>query len=331
MVTDALRPRRRPPPLKAGDGVALFSPSSHTRRGDEPLIEEAAKVLEGWGLIPKRPPFPQPRHLYLAGTDQQRAAEFQSLYCDPEIKALFATRGGYGTARMLPLLDESRIAQAPPKPVVGMSDISALHAYLDRVAGVAAVHGPCLAAPGHGASPARKDNEAWLRDLLFQEESHTPPDSLPCKLLHRPAEWEGKTISGDGVLIGGNLTVLASLLATPWDLDTRGAILFLEEVNEAPYRIDRDLTHFMQAGKFDSLAGIVFGHLDGCDLDPPGLLERMLRDVFAEAPYPVATGLGAGHGAVNLALPLGAPATLRFPSGTQGPQAVEDGILAFAP
>lgn len=297
-------PLRPLPALVPGDTVALFSPSSHAGREGEAPLHAARALLEGLGLRPLPLAEHQPRHLYLAGTDAERAQAFQALYCDPAIKALFATRGGYGAARMLPHLDPARIAAAPPKPVVGMSDVVALFACLHAVAGVGALHGPCLAAPGFQSSPEQAANLDSLRAWLFQ-----PPlgEARPCTLLHAGA---GGPVAGR--LVGGNLAVLASLLGTPWALETNGCLLFLEDVNEPPYRIDRYLTQFRQAGRLDGVAGVVFGHLQNCDTDPPGLLHDVLRDLFADAPYPVATGLVAGHGPHNRTLPLGRRAELAW-------------------
>ena len=216
---------------------------------------------------------------------------------------------------MLPHLDAARIAAAPPKAVVGMSDVVALFAYLDAVAGVGAVHGPCLAAPSAMASPHEAENLSDLQALLFQPER---PTALACTLLHAAA-GAGEAA---GRLVGGNLAVLASLLGSPWALRTQGCLLFLEDVNEPPYRVDRYLTQFRAAGRLDGVAGIVFGHLQNCDGDPPGLLADVLCDLFADAPYPVATGLLAGHGDRNRALPLGRQARLQWDAAAAGTPAL---------
>lgn len=301
---DVRPPLKIPPSLQPGDRVALFSPGAHEGRHPPQWRQEAITLLQDWALNPLPAPDSLPRHLYLAGADQERAAAFQALYTDPQVKALFATRGGYGTARMLPWLDARAIAAAPVKAVVGMSDVSALFAYLHAVAGAGAVHGPCLAAPGLHDAARREDTLASLRQLLIDP---SPPPAYPCHWLHRPG---GVAAGFQGPLLGGNLTVLASQLGTPWGLNTQGAILFLEDVNEAPYRVDRCLNQFRQAARFEGLAGLVLGHFSGCDEEPPGLLEAVLRDLFAEAPFPVAWGLQAGHGDLNRALPLGRLARL---------------------
>jgi len=298
-----------PPLLKPGDRVALFNPGAHGGKFPPEWPGKALDVLESWGLQPEARPREAPRHLYFSATDPQRAEAFQTLYCDGEIKALFAGRGGYGTARMLPLLDAGGIAAAAPKAVVGMSDVSALLAYLHGVAGVGVIHGPCLAAPGVFDSPQGPDNLAHLRALLFNS---APPPPYPCTVLHAPSQGAFRVT---GPLLGGNLTVLAAGLGTPWALNTRGAILFFEDVNEAVYRVDRCLTQLGQAGRLDHIAGLIFGSLPGRQDEPPGLLEAALGDLFADAPFPVAVGLPAGHGPLNRALPLGRTAALAADSG----------------
>jgi muramoyltetrapeptide carboxypeptidase len=304
-----------PPALAPGDAVALVSPSSHAGHGGAASLQAAQAILEGWGLRPLPLAEPQPRHLYLAGSDTQRAEAFQRLYCDGSVKALFAARGGYGAARMLPFLDAARIRAAAPKLVVGMSDVVALFAWLHAEAGLGVLHGPCLAAPSFTESPQRAENLDDLRGWLF---GPPPQARLECTLLHAPAgagaHGTGAGGSVAGRLVGGNLAVLASLLGTPWALETQGCLLFLEDVNEQPYRVDRYLTQLRLAGRLDGVAGVVFGHMQRCDSDPPGLLHDVLRDLFRDAPYPVATGLPAGHGARNRTLPLGRPAELTWPA-----------------
>jgi muramoyltetrapeptide carboxypeptidase len=294
----------RPPLLKPGDRAALISPSSHQGRSPKSYLPDAMLVLAGWGLAVEPLPEEEPRHLYLAGTDAQRAEAFQRLYLDPGIRALFITRGGYGAARILPLLDAERIAAAPAKAVVGFSDATALFAWLHAVAGVQTVHGPALAAPGALTSPSREENLASLHRLLF-EPGRAPDFTLRHLAGPRPA---GPL---RGRMIGGCLSVLQSTLGTPWAPDPRGAILFLEEVGESPYRIDRMLTHFRHAGLFAGLRAIVFGHLERCEGESPGLLRETLQDVFASEAFPVYEGMAAGHGEPNLAFPLGAEAELR--------------------
>lgn len=311
---------RMPAALAPGDEVALFSPSSHTGRGREALLPAAVKILEGWGLRVRPLPAEPARHLYLAGTDAHRAEAFAALYRDPALKALFATRGGYGAARMLPYLEAAGVADllrtAPPKAVVGMSDVAALFAWLHR-AGLGTLHGPCIAAPAFDESPAREADLADLHACLF---GPTAGRAYPCTVLH-PGAGPGAAGPGRGRLVGGNLAVLAAGMGTPWALETAGCVLFLEEINEAPYRVDRTLTQLRQAGRFEGLAALVFGQMVGCDGEPPGLLRQVLSDLFQGAPFPVYEGLPAGHGSPNRTLPLGAVARLEWAAPREGAEA----------
>lgn len=301
------QPLRRAPLLKAGDRVALISPSSHQGRSPQSFLPDAMIVLAGWGLEVQPLPDQEPRHLYFAGPDAQRAESFQRLYFDPTLKALFITRGGYGAARLLPLLDAKRFRTAPPKHVVGFSDATSLFAWLHAKAGVRTIHGPALAAPGALTSGSRTENLAALNRLLF-ESGYRPEFTIRRLAGPLPAG------ALSGRVIGGCLSVLQTTLGTPWAPDPAGAILFLEEVGEQPYRIDRTLSHLRHGGLFDGLRAIVFGHLDRCDEEPPGLLREVLLDLFGSGPIPIYQGMAAGHGEPNLSFPLGAEATL-IPSG----------------
>lgn len=295
----AIHPMRQPAPLQAGDHVALFSPSSHQGRHPPEYAAHAAAILEGWGLRVRAEP-PLEKHLYLAGSDAARAAQFERLYTDPAIKALFCTRGGYGAARMLALLHPHAIVSAPPKWVVGFSDVTSLFCFLHAQAGLVTLHAPCLAAPGAMTSPHREQNLAALRAALFGAPA---PEGYSARWLHRPAAVPAAV---SGRLVGGCLAVLVTTLGTPWAVDTRDAILFLEDTDEAPYRVDRMLTHLRNAGKLSHVRAVVFGHLQRCDGDPPGLLDEVLADLFRDAPFPVAAGVPCGHGDPNLPLALGA-------------------------
>jgi len=307
-------PLRAFPRLKPGQQVALISPSSHQGRPEPGLLPQAVDILTGWGLQVAPLPQPEPRHLYLAGDDAWRAAQFQDAYLDPALAALFIARGGYGASRMLPLLQADKLAQAAPKAVVGFSDATALFAYLHSQVGVQTLHGPCLAAPGALESPQREQSLQALRQVLFA------PEHRPTYVLQRlGGTWPTQPATEvEGRLLGGCLSVFQTTLGTPWEPDTQGAILFLEDVGEAPYRVDRMLTHLAQAGKFRGLKALVLGHLARCDSEPPGLLEQVLRDVLGQRPFPVAWQLAAGHGDPNLALPLGGMARLRLEAGSQG-------------
>lgn len=316
---------RRPPLLRPGDRVAMVWPGSHRGHSPTSQIPAAVRLLESWGLAVEPPPAEERRHLYFAGTDAERAEEFQRAYLDEEVRAVFLARGGYGATRLLPLLDSARIAAAPPKPVVGFSDVTALFGYLHKVAAIQCIHGPCLDSPDAPAVLGREENVNALRSLLFDGGYRPafPLDSLG------GGELSGEPVRGP--VLGGNLTLWVSLVGTPWQPESAGAILFLEDVNEAPYRVDRMLTQLRQAGQLEGLRAIVFGDLDGCQGSKPGLLEEVLRDLFRDATFPVLGGLPAGHGERNLAFPLGAQAELTAADGATEATGAEPGgaVLRF--
>jgi len=307
-AAEALRPT---PLLKAGDRAALISPSSHQGRSPTSYLPDSVLLLTGWGLEVEPLPSPEPRHLFFAGNDADRAEAFQRLYLDPDIRALFVSRGGYGAARILPLLDAKRIAAAPPKAVVGFSDATALFCYLHAVARIQTIHGPALAAPGALTSGKHQENLSALNRMLFE------PGFRPEFAIQH---FAGPVLASPlrGRVIGGCLSVLGTMIGTPWVPEPRGAILFLEDVGEPPYRIDRMLTHLRLAGLFEGLRAIVFGHLERCDEDPPGLLHEALKDALGGLGIPVFTDMQAGHGEPNLAFPLGALAEIQILAGEYG-------------
>ena len=284
------------PPLKRGDAVALVATSSHLVSGTEPRIAAAVALLESWGLRVVLAENLQARHLYLAGQDVIRAQEFQRLYLDPEIRAVFTLRGGYGAARMLPYLDPDRLRKQQ-KPVIGFSDVTSLLVALQQWCQMEVLYGPCLATEQFLEAPEAPVLQQALRNWLFQEER---PVAYPVEAFR-----EGQAT---GRLVGGCLSLLVTTLGTPLEVNTEGALLFLEEVGEAPYCIDRMLTHLKTAGKLQSIRGLVFGRFQDCGT--PEALQSMLEDVLAEVPGPIGWNLPCGHGPLNLPLPLGAMAEL---------------------
>jgi muramoyltetrapeptide carboxypeptidase len=236
------------------------------------------------------------RRGFFAGSDRTRLADLQRMLDDPSVRAVFCARGGYGTQRIVPLVDFAALRSAP-KLVIGYSDATALLLPAMRVAG-SAVHGPMVADDiARGLSDA---SSARLLRLLG-DPAYRFEDELP--VCVRPGRASGR-------LMGGCLSVLASTLGTGSAPDTRGAILFLEDVNEHAYRLDRLLLQLRQAGALDGVAGVVFGTLDTCAAHDGVSPLDVVREHFADSPYPVAFGLAAGHSAraanvENLALPFG--------------------------
>jgi len=282
--------------VQPGDAVAIVAPS-----GPFPAdrYERGRAVLEARGLRVREylPPRPQG---YLAGSDEERLAGLHAAFADPEVRAVFAARGGYGAMRLLPRLDVAALARSR-KALVGFSDVTALHLAL-QAAGAASVHGPVVTRLGEEPPDAL--------DRLFSLLAGTAPPPLPGRTLV-PGVAEGP-------LIGGNLSVLSRLVGTRWLPALDGAILLLEDVGERPYRLDRMWTHLRLAGLLDRVAGVVLGDFTGCDDPGAGVEARQLMASFvAELGRPAIDGFPIGHGDVHLAVPLGVRAR------------IEDGALLF--
>ena len=233
------------------------------------------------------------RHRYLAGSDSRRLSQLRAALTDPEIRAVFCARGGYGTMRLLPRLAEEFAAIRADgwKPLVGFSDITALHQGLQRQ-GLVSIHGPVVTQLAAQPESARERLFALL-------ESGSAPTSVA-----GTNTYVGGTV--EGPLLGGNLTVFTRLLGTQFLPRLEGAILLLEEVGERPYRLDRMWTHLALAGAFRKVAGIVLGSFSRCeekDADYTGA--EVLRDLAVETGLPCAAGFHIGHSDINEAVPLG--------------------------
>jgi muramoyltetrapeptide carboxypeptidase len=228
------------------------------------------------------------RHRYLAGSDERRLAELTAALADTGARAVFCARGGYGMTRLLPGLEGM---PPPAKPVIGFSDITALHQVLQRQR-LVSIHGPVLTQlPKLDAS-----THARLFELL---ESTAPASDLTGVETY----VEG---TAEGPLLGGNLSVLSRLLGTPFLAPLEGAILLLEDVGERPYRLDRKWTHLAQAGVFRQVRGIVLGEFTGCEEKEADFSSAdVLRELAAATGLPCAAGFPVGHGGHNQPLPLG--------------------------
>lgn len=243
---------------------------------------------------------------YLAGDDGARLADLHAALADDEVAALHALRGGYGCMRLLDGVDNA-LLRARPKLLIGYSDLTALHALWAR-AGLPTLHAP-MAAPGPlpaSADPARAGDADALFALLqggLLAGAVLAPVRAPTP-LHVPGVAEGR-------LVGGNLSLVAALLGTPWAWDARGALLFLEDVNEEPYRVDRLLTQLRLAGVLDAAAGFVLGSFTKAAA-PTDLMHEML----ARLGKPLLAGWPGGHGTPNRPLPLGLRARLDSSAGT---------------
>ncbi len=304
-------PRR----IKAGDTIGLIEPASAT---DEPFdIQMVEEVVRALGLVPKRGKHVLGRSGYLAGTDEERAADVNAMFADKEVDAIFAIRGGWGCARLLPYLDWAMI-KANPKLLMGYSDITALHMAIQAKAGFVSLHGP------NGASAWGKESVASFRQIAMEGAvpTYVNPVGTEDRLTQR--RWRTQTITAgksSGRLLGGNLTVLTAMAGTPYLPDFKGAILFLEDVDEAEYRIDRMLTQLGQAGILGGLAGVVFGQCTDCvarGAEGYGgfTLTQVLKHHLGRLGVPAFQGSFFGHIADQYVLPVGVNAQIDADAGT---------------
>ncbi|MBI3785200.1 MAG: LD-carboxypeptidase [Deltaproteobacteria bacterium] len=284
---------RKPAPLRSGDLIGVISPAAAV---DESQLAAGIGVLEGAGFRVRLGPSTTKRAGYLAGSDRERLTDLYTMLRDPEVKAILPARGGYGSGRLLPLLDLD-IVRASPKIFAGHSDISFLLNHFVQRADLVTFHGPMIT-----NLPVQPHGATSLLAMLSGERCgwyEVAPEII------QPGTAEGP-------LAGGCLSVVVSALGTPYAVDTRGVLLFLEDVNEKPFRIDRMLTQLRQARALDDVAGVIFGEMSGCTA---GEGERVsVRDVIAEAfvgaKYPVVFGFPSGHGAGAFTLPFGVRARL---------------------
>jgi muramoyltetrapeptide carboxypeptidase len=282
---------RKPPRLRPGDVIGVVSPAAAV---SEEKLRRGCQTLEQLGFDVRLGEHVLDRHRYLAGTDQARASELTAMFRDPSVQAIFCSRAGYGSGRLLPLLEVPALLRTP-KIFLGFSDVTLLLNAFVQQAGLVCFHGPVVA--GEFADGLTSRSQAHLLNLLtngFGEHSVAFSTALHAGV-------------GEGHLIGGCLSVLVATLGTPFALDTRDAILFIEDIGEKPYRIDRMLTQLKQAGKLDHLAGVIFGEMQSCrgESSDPALLLSVIDEIFADYDYPIGFGLPAGHEGENLTLPLG--------------------------
>ena len=281
---------------------------------DPAAFEAGLAVLrDRLGLRPRARDDVGARAGYLAGDDARRLEEWREAVADPEARAIFCARGGYGAMRLLPAIDPAPLL-ARPRLLVGFSDVTALHALLNR-AGLATIHGPVVTQLGRAPEEAVAHLEALLGGRAARAGAWATPG--PGAGL-----TGGATITpgrASGPLLGGSLTLLAHLCGTPYLPPLEGAILVLEDVGERPYRLDRYLTQLRLAGALDGLAGVAVGQLSDCD-GGDGSAAATVRGLVRALGVPAVEGFPFGHEDRNLALPLGPRATLVAPRpGEEGP------------
>lgn len=292
----------RPPALKPGTRIALVAAAGPLPDGG---VDRAMGRVESLGWEPVPGDNCRARKGYLAGTDAERAADLNRALRDPTIDAVWFLRGGYGTMRILDALDWDALARHP-KALIGYSDNTAVHLAAHR-AGVVSFHGP------HPHTPAFPD---FARDELLRV--LTVPE--PAGVLPLPPGGRAETVAGgvaEGPLLGGNLSLLSSTLGTPFAIRPEGAILFIEEVGEHPYRLDRLLSHLRLAGVLSAVAGIAVGGItESPEIGGAPDAAEVVRDALGGLGIPVATGFPFGHIDDNWTLPVGVRARLDADAGT---------------
>jgi len=290
-----------PKPLFPGARVALLAPASAVPENRLQLAIDFVRKLEMEPVVYPSCYFAN-RDGYFAATDAQRANELNEAFGDKSIDGIWCIRGGYGAHRLQPLLDTQRI-RSNPKWFGGYSDITALHIYLNQICDLETYH--CTMPSTE--FDADEFTLCWLKKALFGGLSG---------VFANPENQPSTTLTGgsaSGILCGGNLSLVAASLGTPWEIDTRGKILFLEDIGEKTYRVDGMLTQLRNAGKFDDCAGIILGAWTDCPPEYPEktlLLPEIFHQLIAPCGKPALMDVACGHVLPTLALPLGRMCTL---------------------
>ena len=287
----------KPCALQSGMTIALVAPSGAPRNAE--VLPRMKNFWENKGYQVIVGESCTSKHGYLAGTDDIRAGDLNRFFADPQVDAIFCIRGGYGAARILPMLDYD-IIRRNPKIFVGYSDITALHSSLNRYGQLVTFHGPM------GDLPA---NEEHLPVSL-----HSLELALTAKEgyeLINPPGFEKTTLQSgvaQGEIVGGNLTLIAHSLGTPYAPDFAGKILFLEDISEKTYRVDEMLVNLKHAGAFDQCAGILLGEFTDCETEDPAFglsMEDILAEIGFPKNKPILRGIRAGHCNPKLTIPFG--------------------------
>lgn len=288
-----------PERLRHGDMIGILAPASPP---DIEKLERGKAFLQSLGLQVQLGKYIDEGYGYLAGTDAQRLADFHHMIADPNIKGIIFARGGYGTGRIAAQIDYQLIRNNP-KIIWGYSDITYLHTAIRQMTGLVTFHGPMvesdIAHRDFDALSAQMFHQLFEPVLLSYSEKITP--------LHVVSPGKAS-----GQLVGGNLSLLSSTIGTPFEIDTAGKLLLLEDVDEPPYRVDAMLNQLKLSGKFTEAAGIIVGDFAHADpIEKPSLnLEQVIHDYFRQLDCPVMTGFQIGHCFPHFSVPLGTEAEL---------------------
>lgn len=290
---------KRPDYLKKGDTVALVAPSGVIL--DNQSILKGISILKSWGLKVVTGPNIYGKSGHFASSDSERLKDLQWALDDPSIDAIWAARGGYGTARIIDAVDFTKFS-ANPKWVIGYSDITVLHNAINNL-GIESIHGIMPINMLDDEEDVAKSMNS-LQEVLFGKK-------LVYDIPGNPLNREGKA---SGILVGGNLTLLQTMLGTETDLDVSGKILFFEEIGEYDYHLDRMLRQMDRNGYFKNCKGVVVGNISKARINstPFGLTtEELILDVFKNYDFPVLFNFPAGHNSLNMTLILGRMVTIK--------------------
>lgn len=314
---------RRPAHLVPGSTVALFASSF---RFDRTLFDQAVvRLSRFFQVIPIYDESVFETENYFAGSDERRFSELYRYLTQPKIEALFLIRGGYGSTRFLPALMRklrSKKKTLTPKIVIGQSDLTPFLNFLNQDMGWSSFHGPVLVGRAF-REPVALEEETFTRSLFSTEPlgKLTGYDMQP---------WSKGKVRGR--IVGGNLCLIASSLGTAYELDTAGKILFLEEVTESPYRVDRMLTQLLHAGKFDRIKGLIFGQMTKClptettqGTSIEMAIQSALSPLLEKRKIPILYNFPAGHGNPQITFPLGTNIELLCKSSTCAVTFLESG------
>jgi muramoyltetrapeptide carboxypeptidase len=308
----------KPPALRQGDTVGIVAPASNVKRDD---LEAGVEALRRAGYRTFYFDSILEQDLYFAGSAERRARELEAMFAREDVRAIVCARGGYGANHLLEVLDLEKI-KSHPKIFVGYSDLTTLLTYFFHAAGLVTFHGPMVAKDW--AHEDGVDKASWQAALTRAE---------PWELSLGAGSGVSGLVDGqaEGILYGGCLSILVASLGTPYEIETAGTILFLEDVSAKPFQIDRMLMQLKLAGKFEGVQGIVFGEMRDCfqTSNQGYTLQEVVQRIVGELGVPVAYGLRSGHvTARNITLPMGVKAGLAVQGGQVSLGILESAVTA---
>ena len=287
-----------PPPINKGDTIGLVAPAGSLISKDN--FTDGVQILEKKGFKVKFNRKLLNTKGYLAGSDEERAEEFNKLWADPDVKAMVAARGGYGCLRMIDLIDMKQIRNHP-KILIGFSDLTVLLNAIHKKTGLVTFHGPVVTTL---ADIDRQSTKSFFDIITGQKTSLIKPSKV--KIVK-----DGKA---KGVLLGGNLTTLVHMIGTPYEISWKDAILFIEDIGESPYRLDRLLTHLHQAKRLQKLGGLILGTFTDEDRSENGRMlktvQKRITELLQDTDIPSWVNFPTGHSRRNLTMPVGSIAEM---------------------